>query len=653
MHMIPQTLISTFKRVGLLCFAIVFFYLGIAVQDVSAACTTYYGSESCASVAGAYGIPSNATLGSVSFSQTVCDGTWYPPVMTGGGCYAPTPPPPPPPPPPVCTTYTDTVSCSSVAGSWGIPVYHTHGSVTYSQTVCDGSWQSPVVIGGGCSAPPVVPTPCTKTNQCGTHTTTGTITNGVCNAPTPNPDNSCIVEVCTTHGPVTETCAAAKERLSSRDGDQPTYFGYPPNYTVGTVTYTQDSCVKNGVTTWKWPEFRSGSYCAPPVVTGCMDSRYAGNGNYNASANSASTCSCNSGYTWSGSSCVASVVGCMNPAYAGGGNYNASANVSGSCSCNTGYSWNGSSCAAGIYTYSFNTNGGSPSVYTSVNATMGTTVNSPGIPTRAGYTFTGWSPSLPRAMPVGGGTSVAQWVGNPPASPSGLSAAPGSCGTGQIHISWSATSGATKYILRDGSTVVYQGPATSFTHTGLTAGSVHSYTVSAENANGTSAYSSSVSATVPAVCPSGNISANPTSVMYNSPSMLSWTTANAQSCMVGVQALSNSDTWNGTSNAGVTTSPLVADTTYVLTCDNTILDTETITVLALPALVAVPSYVRSGDEVTLYYDTQGQSCTLNGQGVNGNSSMSVRVNARTTYTINCPGGSVSTTVEIVPSFFET
>lgn len=547
-----------------------------------------------------------------------------------------------------CTTQYGSASCASVAGSWGIPVYHTHGTISFSQRECGGSYEPPVQTGGGCSAPPTPPTPCSKTNQCNTHTTYGTAVNGVCNAATPNEDTFC-VEVCTIHGPETESCSVAIARLSARDGSQSTYFGYPASYTVGTVTYTQQSCVKNGNTTWKWPILQSGS-CSAPVVTGCTDPRYAGNGNYNAAANSSTACSCNGGYSWNGSSCAPSVTGCMNPAYAGGGNYNASANVPGSCSCNSGYSWNGTSCAAGIYTYSFNTNGGIPATYLAVNATAGTAVSSPGTPTRSGYTFAGWSPALPTSMPVGGGSSVAQWA---PGSPSGLSAAPGSCGTARIQLSWNASSGATTYTLRDGSTVIYTGPATSFAHTGLVPGSSHSYTVSAGNGTGSSGYSSAVSATVPGVCPTGNISASPTTVMYNSPTTLSWSASNVQSCTVGVQALSNSDSWTGTTNPGVTTSPLTANTTYVLTCDNTILDTEAITVLALPTLVAAPSYVRSGADVTLFYNTQGQSCTLNGQSVNGNSSMSITVNARTTYTISCPGGSVSTTVEIVPSFFET
>jgi hypothetical protein len=88
-----------------------------------------------------------------------------------------------------------------------------------------------------------------------------------------------------------------------------------------------------------------------------------------------------------------------------------------------------------------------------------------------------------------------------PTTPTGLSASPSSCGTGQVNVSWTAVSGATSYELRDSTnTVIYNGAGTSFNHTGLAAGSSQSYTVRATNSSGSSAYSSSVSATAPAAC---------------------------------------------------------------------------------------------------------------------------------------------------------
>lgn len=67
--------------------------------------------------------------------------------------------------------------------------------------------------------------------------------------------------------------------------------------------------------------------------------------------------------------------------------------------------------AAPPYNYTFNSNGGTPS-YATKTQTAGTSVTSPGSPTRTGYTFTGWSPALPTTMPVGGGGTTAQWAVN-------------------------------------------------------------------------------------------------------------------------------------------------------------------------------------------------------------------------------------------------
>lgn len=97
----------------------------------------------------------------------------------------------------------------------------------------------------------------------------------------------------------------------------------------------------------------------------------------------------------------------------------------------------------------------------------------------------------------------------PPATPTGLTATPQACGTGQINLTWNAVSGATSYTLLDGATTIYTGAAASYAHTGLVAGSAHSYTVRANNAGGSSAYSGAVAGNAPVVCanviPTANI----------------------------------------------------------------------------------------------------------------------------------------------------
>jgi len=79
-----------------------------------------------------------------------------------------------------------------------------------------------------------------------------------------------------------------------------------------------------------------------------------------------------------------------------------------------------------------------------------------------------------------------------PAVPTGLTAS--AVSTSQINVSWSASSGATGYDLEvDG--IVQSDITSPYAHTGLTASSTHSYRVRAKNSAGTSAWSTSASAT--------------------------------------------------------------------------------------------------------------------------------------------------------------
>jgi hypothetical protein len=81
----------------------------------------------------------------------------------------------------------------------------------------------------------------------------------------------------------------------------------------------------------------------------------------------------------------------------------------------------------------------------------------------------------------------------PPPTPTGLTAT--ALGTTSISVTWNASSGATGYTLNRGSTQVYSGVAAQYIDNGLTPGTAYSYEVSASNNNGTSALSTSVSAT--------------------------------------------------------------------------------------------------------------------------------------------------------------
>lgn len=62
---------------------------------------------------------------------------------------------------------------------------------------------------------------------------------------------------------------------------------------------------------------------------------------------------------------------------------------------------------ANSYTITFDTNGGS--AVAPITQDYGTTIKAPAAPTKTGYTFMGWNPALPAAMPAGDMTIKAQW----------------------------------------------------------------------------------------------------------------------------------------------------------------------------------------------------------------------------------------------------
>ena len=62
---------------------------------------------------------------------------------------------------------------------------------------------------------------------------------------------------------------------------------------------------------------------------------------------------------------------------------------------------------ANSYTITFDTNGGS--AVAPITQDYGTTIKAPAAPTKTGYTFMGWNPALPAAMPAGDMTTKAQW----------------------------------------------------------------------------------------------------------------------------------------------------------------------------------------------------------------------------------------------------
>ena len=95
-------------------------------------------TQSCSSAAGSYGIPATHTVGTANFYIDTCWAMHY-----TGGCSAPS-----------CTNIigTFTIACSAAAGELGIPLNYTVGTATIGVTACGTTSYL-----GGCSLPPGSP----------------------------------------------------------------------------------------------------------------------------------------------------------------------------------------------------------------------------------------------------------------------------------------------------------------------------------------------------------------------------------------------------------------------------------------------------------------------------------------------------------------
>lgn len=149
---------------------------------------------------------------------------------------------------------------------------------------------------------------------------------------------------------------------------------------------------------------------------------------------------------------------------------------------------------------------------------------------------------------------------------------------------------------------------------------------------------------------------------------LSWTSNNVVSCAgsqfsVPGNAVSGTQTTVSNPGAGSTR-------TYTIVCGSdssgAVSDSVRVTAIAgtgqPPTLTGDPIYILKGGNTNLTWNTNGNdpaSCTLTGPGVNlspvsGNTGThTVTVYGESTYTIQCPGGSDSVTIHVLPVIQET
>lgn len=93
-------------------------------------------------------------------------------------------------------------------------------------------------------------------------------------------------------------------------------------------------------------------------------------------------------------------------------------------------------------------------------------------------------------------TTLTNSLPNPPPTPTNVTAL--AVATNQIDVTWSASTGATSYIVTRGGNPIATASATSYLDSGLTPNTTYCYMITATNSGGASAFSSSACATTPA-----------------------------------------------------------------------------------------------------------------------------------------------------------
>lgn len=116
------------------------------------------------------------------------------------------------------------------------------------------------------------------------------------------------------------------------------------------------------------------------------------------------------------------------------------------------------------------------------------------------YTYTAYAHNAYGDSPGVTTSATAPNACPPPPTPTQFTATPGVCGSGTINLSWNASADANGYNLKRGSNVLYVGPATSRSITGLTGGTSYTFELNAFNESGSSGYVTAT-AIAPGACP--------------------------------------------------------------------------------------------------------------------------------------------------------
>jgi hypothetical protein len=171
---------------------------------------------------------------------------------------------------------------------------------------------------------------------------------------------------------------------------------------------------------------------------------------------------------------------------------------------------------------------------------------------------------------------------------------------------------------------------------------------------------------------SGTLTSSVSNVPSGGSATLTWNTVNTlgfSTCKV--ETTMGALVGTGTSGS-VSTGPLTTETTYILSCEGITLNNPFLVIgvsgsIGTPDLSASNLLVNQGQPTTLNWNTNNGNeklCTLAGGSIIDNplandegdvntGSEQVTVNARTTYTLTCPTGTDTVTVEVVPRAYET